>query len=102
MEPGFLRTDFLDPAGLHTGPDTVDDYPPTVGAMPTAAVSLNHARPGDPVKAARIERSAVMRALAGSGMRPRRSTTVPTWAVCLRISAHPARGLCVGHGANSE
>lgn len=53
VEPGFFRTDFLDPASLHTGPDTIDDYAPTVGAMRAAAASLNHAQPGDPVKAAR-------------------------------------------------
>jgi NAD(P)-dependent dehydrogenase (short-subunit alcohol dehydrogenase family) len=52
VEPGFFRTDFLDPASLHTGPDTIDDYAPTVGAMRTAAASLNHTQPGDPVKAA--------------------------------------------------
>ncbi|MFF5142627.1 oxidoreductase [Streptomyces sp. NPDC013157] len=53
VEPGFFRTDFLDPANLHTGPDTIDDYAPTVGAMRTAAASLHHTQPGDPVKAAR-------------------------------------------------
>ncbi|MGW2052065.1 oxidoreductase [Streptomyces sp. NPDC001858] len=53
VEPGFFRTDFLDPANLHTGPDAIDDYAPTVGAMREAAVGLNHAQPGDPVKAAR-------------------------------------------------
>lgn len=52
VEPGFFRTDFLDPTSLHTGPDTIDDYAPTVGAMRAAAASLNHAQPGDPVKAA--------------------------------------------------
>lgn len=53
VEPGFFRTDFLDPASLHTGPDTIEDYAPTVGAMRAAAASLNHAQPGDPAKAAR-------------------------------------------------
>ncbi|MGW5651534.1 oxidoreductase [Streptomyces humi] len=53
VEPGFFRTDFLDPATLRTGPDTIDDYAPTVGAMRTAAASLHRAQPGDPVKAAR-------------------------------------------------
>ncbi|WP_328885300.1 hypothetical protein [Streptomyces sp. NBC_00316] len=53
MEPDFFRTEFLDPAGLHTGPDTIDDYAPTIGPMRAAAASLNHARPGDEVKAAR-------------------------------------------------
>ncbi|MFJ9348343.1 oxidoreductase [Streptomyces sp. NPDC101237] len=53
VEPGFFRTDFLDPASLHTGPDTIDDYASTAGAMRVAAASLNHAQPGDPAKAAR-------------------------------------------------
>ncbi|MFE5031922.1 oxidoreductase [Streptomyces sp. NPDC056683] len=53
VEPGFFRTDFLDPANLHAGPDTIDDYAPTVGAMRTAVASLHHAQPGDPAKAAR-------------------------------------------------
>ncbi|MGW4640419.1 oxidoreductase [Sphaerisporangium sp. NPDC004334] len=53
VEPGFFRTDFLDPASLHTGPVTIDDYAATAGAMRAAAASLNHAQPGDPVKAAR-------------------------------------------------
>ncbi|MGW5434444.1 hypothetical protein ACWET9_46240 [Streptomyces sp. NPDC004059] len=60
VELGFFHTDFLDPASLHTGPDTIDDYAPTAGAMRSAAASLNHAQPGDPAKAARaiVEMSA--------------------------------------------
>ena len=53
VEPGFFRTDFLDPASLHTGAETIADYAPTVGAMRTAATDLNHTQPGDPAKAAR-------------------------------------------------
>jgi NAD(P)-dependent dehydrogenase (short-subunit alcohol dehydrogenase family) len=53
VEPGFFRTDFLDPASLHTGPYMIDDYAATVGTMRQAAAGLNHAQPGDPVKAAR-------------------------------------------------
>ncbi|MEU8928977.1 oxidoreductase [Streptomyces sp. NPDC048409] len=53
VEPGFFRTDFLDPASLHSGRDTIDDYASTAGAMRAAAASLNHAQPGDPAKAAR-------------------------------------------------
>ncbi|MFF4118250.1 oxidoreductase [Streptomyces sp. NPDC001714] len=53
VEPGFFRTDFLDPANLHAGPATIDDYAPTVGAMRTAAANLHHTQPGDPAKAAR-------------------------------------------------
>jgi NAD(P)-dependent dehydrogenase (short-subunit alcohol dehydrogenase family) len=53
VEPGFFRTDFLDPASLHTGPDVIDDYAATAGTMRQAAAGLNHAQPGDPAKAAR-------------------------------------------------
>ncbi|GCE38798.1 Dehydrogenases with different specificities (related to short-chain alcohol dehydrogenases) [Rhodococcus wratislaviensis] len=53
VEPGFFRTDFLDPASLQSGNDVIDDYAPTAGAMRHAAAGLNHAQPGDPAKAAR-------------------------------------------------
>ncbi|MEU6019662.1 oxidoreductase [Streptomyces sp. NPDC047515] len=53
VEPGFFRTDFLDPASLNSDIDVIDDYAPTAGAMRAAAASLNHAQPGDPAKAAR-------------------------------------------------
>ncbi|WP_028805866.1 oxidoreductase [Streptomyces sp. 142MFCol3.1] len=53
VEPGFFRTDFLDPASLHTGTDVIDDYAATVGTMRQTAAGLNHAQPGDPNKAAR-------------------------------------------------
>ncbi|MGH1551231.1 hypothetical protein ACRAWF_00405 [Streptomyces sp. L7] len=52
VEPGFFRTDFLDPASLNSDIDVIDDYAPTAGAMRDAVPSLNHAQPGDPVKAA--------------------------------------------------
>ncbi|MEU0804246.1 oxidoreductase [Streptomyces sp. NPDC005970] len=53
VEPGFFRTDFLDPASLHIGTDVIDDYAATAGTMREAATGLNHAQPGDPAKAAR-------------------------------------------------
>ncbi|MFF4733734.1 oxidoreductase [Streptomyces mirabilis] len=61
VEPGFFRTDFLDPAGLHTASGTIDDYAPTAGAMRAAVASLHHVQPGDPVKAARtiVEMAAI-------------------------------------------
>ncbi|SNQ50987.1 3-oxoacyl-(Acyl-carrier-protein) reductase [Frankia canadensis] len=52
VEPGFFRTDFLDPASLNSDIDVIDDYAPTAGAMRDAVPGLNHAQPGDPVKAA--------------------------------------------------
>ncbi|MCO6003871.1 SDR family NAD(P)-dependent oxidoreductase [Actinoallomurus purpureus] len=53
VEPGFFRTDFLDPASLNTDVEVIDDYAATAGAMRDAAAGLNHAQPGDPAKAAR-------------------------------------------------
>ncbi|WP_019072438.1 oxidoreductase [Streptomyces hokutonensis] len=53
VEPGFFRTDFLDPASLNSDIDVIDDYASTAGAMRAAVPSLNHAQPGDPAKAAR-------------------------------------------------
>ena len=53
VEPGFFRTDFLDPASLRAGLHEIDDYAPTAGAMRNAVPALNHAQPGDPAKAAR-------------------------------------------------
>jgi NAD(P)-dependent dehydrogenase (short-subunit alcohol dehydrogenase family) len=53
VEPGYFRTDFLDPASLTTGVHVIDDYQATVGTMRDTIASLNHNQPGDPVKAAR-------------------------------------------------
>lgn len=53
VEPGFFRTDFLDPVSLNSDIDVIDDYASTAGAMRAAVPSLNHAQPGDPAKAAR-------------------------------------------------
>ncbi len=53
VEPGYFRTDFLDPTSLDTGVHVIDDYAATSGAMRDAVPSLNHTQPGDPVKAAR-------------------------------------------------
>jgi NAD(P)-dependent dehydrogenase (short-subunit alcohol dehydrogenase family) len=53
VEPGFFRTDFLDPASLDGGADVIEDYAATAGAMRSAVPGLNHAQPGDPAKAAR-------------------------------------------------
>ncbi|WP_329580361.1 oxidoreductase [Streptomyces sp. NBC_01361] len=53
VEPGFFRTDFLDPTSLNSGSEVIDDYAATAGTMRQAAAGLNHAQPGDPAKAAR-------------------------------------------------
>jgi NAD(P)-dependent dehydrogenase (short-subunit alcohol dehydrogenase family) len=52
VEPGYFRTDFLDGSSLHTEANVIDDYAETAGAMRTTAADVNHAQPGDPVKAA--------------------------------------------------
>lgn len=51
VEPGYFRTDFLDASSLHTEATLIEDYAETAGAMRTRAVDVNHAQPGDPVKA---------------------------------------------------
>jgi NAD(P)-dependent dehydrogenase (short-subunit alcohol dehydrogenase family) len=52
VEPGYFRTDFLDGSSLHTEAVVIDDYAETAGATRTRAADVNHAQPGDPVKAA--------------------------------------------------
>ncbi|GAA3828867.1 oxidoreductase [Streptomyces chiangmaiensis] len=53
VEPGFFRTDFLDPSSLTTGVHVIDDYAATSGAMRDAVPGTNHTQPGDPVKGAK-------------------------------------------------
>jgi NAD(P)-dependent dehydrogenase (short-subunit alcohol dehydrogenase family) len=52
VEPGYFRTDFLDASSLGTEETIIADYEPTAGAVRAHAVDVNHAQPGDPVKAA--------------------------------------------------
>jgi len=52
VEPGYFRTDFLDASSLDTEETVIADYEATAGAMRTHAADVNHAQPGDPVKAA--------------------------------------------------
>jgi NAD(P)-dependent dehydrogenase (short-subunit alcohol dehydrogenase family) len=52
IEPGYFRTDFLDGSSLHTAATVIDDYAETAGAMRATATNVNHAQPGDPLKAA--------------------------------------------------
>ncbi|AWS45184.1 oxidoreductase [Streptosporangium sp. 'caverna'] len=52
VEPGYFRTDFLDASSLRTEGLVIDDYDQTAGATRRRAVDVNHAQPGDPVKAA--------------------------------------------------
>jgi NAD(P)-dependent dehydrogenase (short-subunit alcohol dehydrogenase family) len=52
VEPGYFRTDFLDASSLQTEANIIDDYAETSGATRAHAGDVNHAQPGDPVKAA--------------------------------------------------
>ena len=52
VEPGYFRTDFLDASSLSTEGTVIDDCAETAGATRQHATDINHAQPGDPVKAA--------------------------------------------------
>ncbi|MER6186080.1 oxidoreductase [Streptomyces sp. NPDC001652] len=54
VEPGYFRTDFLEPSSLHTVQEPIDDYAATSGAMRQAVPSINKTQQGDPVKGARV------------------------------------------------
>lgn len=51
VEPGFFRTDFLDPSSLSTA-RPIADYAATVGAMRDYATQVNHQQPGSAAKLA--------------------------------------------------
>ena len=54
VEPGYFRTDFLDPSSLHAVQHVIEDYEVgPAGTMRRTAKKVNHAQPGDPAKAAR-------------------------------------------------
>lgn len=53
VEPGYFRTDFLDPSSLSASSNRIHDYDGTAGAVREHAASLNHNQPGDPEKFAR-------------------------------------------------
>jgi NAD(P)-dependent dehydrogenase (short-subunit alcohol dehydrogenase family) len=67
VEPGYFRTDFLDASSLRAEGKVIDDYAETSGAMRRSVSTLNHAQPGDPVKAA-----AAILEIAGVDAPPRR------------------------------
>jgi NAD(P)-dependent dehydrogenase (short-subunit alcohol dehydrogenase family) len=52
VEPGYFRTDFLDASSLDTEATVIADYDATAGAVRAHAADVNHAQPGDPIKAA--------------------------------------------------
>lgn len=50
VEPGYFRTDFLDPASLRTSAAVIADYAQTAGRIRAQVGDLNHRQPGDPAK----------------------------------------------------
>jgi len=52
IEPGYVRTDFLDSSSLRRAAQALDDYAVSAGAMRATATSVNHSQPGDPAKVA--------------------------------------------------
>lgn len=52
VEPGFFRTEFLDPTSLMRTANVIDDYASTVGEMRSFATQVNKKQPGDPKKLA--------------------------------------------------
>lgn len=54
VEPGYFRTDFLDPSSLRHSATELDAYAETTGATRAAAGAGNHRQPGDPAKAAKV------------------------------------------------
>jgi len=54
VEPGYFRTDFLDPSSLSVSSTQISDYEATAGKVRTVAGGLNHNQPGDPSKLADV------------------------------------------------
>lgn len=52
IEPGFFRTDFLDPSSLQVGKNIISDYDETSGKLRHSASGINHNQQGDPEKLA--------------------------------------------------
>ena len=53
VEPGFIRTNFLEGSSLKRAKNVIDAYAATVGAMREFATSVNRHQPGDPKKMAK-------------------------------------------------
>jgi NAD(P)-dependent dehydrogenase (short-subunit alcohol dehydrogenase family) len=53
IEPGFFRTDFMDPSSLVRTEVQIDDYQSSVGKTRSFADEHNHQQPGDPAKLAK-------------------------------------------------
>jgi len=52
VEPGYFRTEFLEPSSLTVSPRILADYAATAGAVRERAVQINQKQPGDPKRLA--------------------------------------------------
>ena len=52
VEPGYFRTDFLDPRSIRFGQGSISDYAEVSTTMRETYQSYNHRQPGDPAKLA--------------------------------------------------
>src|SRR5262249_35580646 len=52
LEPGYVRTNFLDGSSLTRTENIIADYAETVGKMRELATQVSYKRPGDPAKLA--------------------------------------------------
>jgi NAD(P)-dependent dehydrogenase (short-subunit alcohol dehydrogenase family) len=50
VEPGFFRTDFLDPSSVHFSGQQMDDYAGVRTEIEAQYKGVNHKQPGDPAK----------------------------------------------------
>jgi NAD(P)-dependent dehydrogenase (short-subunit alcohol dehydrogenase family) len=72
IEPGFVRTDFLDASSVRFGDREIADYAPTRERQRAFMQGRNHVQPGDPEKVAALvlrmagEENPPLRILAGS------------------------------------
>jgi NAD(P)-dependent dehydrogenase (short-subunit alcohol dehydrogenase family) len=53
VEPGYIRTDFLDASSLVISPTRIAEYDATAGETRRNAAAYSHAQPGDPDKLAK-------------------------------------------------
>ncbi|SBV98401.1 NAD dependent epimerase/dehydratase family [uncultured Alphaproteobacteria bacterium] len=52
LEPGYFRTDFLDPSSMRFGTEEIADYAEVTAAIRDGYARRNHRQPGDPAKLA--------------------------------------------------
>ncbi|WP_066681142.1 oxidoreductase [Caulobacter sp. CCH9-E1] len=87
VEPGYFRTDFLDPTSLKISQPAIADYAETAGAVRIRVDGLNHQQPGDPAKLA----EAVLRL-----------ANMPAPPVRLPLGADTVAAIAAKHARDSE